>query len=456
MKTFALLGLVAALASTTVSAAPSVYPTGVTIYDKSKAWNGYTLLSGADKHTYLVDMNGQAVHRWPYPGFPSLLVDPALNQGRKGHVLVQLEERKDPDKRSFGNGVNNHAIAELDWSGKVVWQWSGEERAGEARAGQSAADRPAASNAYQHHDLQRLDNGNTLVLANQLHRIAGFKLEQIIDDALYEVAPDGKVVWRWLASEHLDEFGFTAEQLELVRGTSLADYLHMNNAHTLGPNKWFDAGDKRFAPDNILIDSRQANFLVILDKGTGKVVWRLGPNYPDAGPRNPFAKGPDLPRAVDQLSGQHDAKLIAKGLPGAGNILVFDNQGGAGYPGVAYPIITGASRVLEIDPSTLQIVWEYRAGTSLFSAFTSSARRLPNGNTLIAEGQTGRVFQVTKEGQIVWEYVSPYFSKPTDARPASNALYRATPVPYDWVPKGTAHGEKPVKTPALQAFNVPR
>lgn len=441
MKSFTLLGLVAAMASSALSAAPSVYPTGVTIYDKAKAWNGYTLLSGADKQTYLVDMNGQAVHRWPYPGFPSLLVDPALNGGRKGHVIVQLEERKDLDKRSFGNGVNNHAIAELDWGAKVVWRWAGEASAG---------------NAYQHHDLQRLANGNTLVLANQLHRIAGFKLEQTIDDALYEVTPDGQVAWRWLASEHLDEFGFTPEQLRLVRDTPLADYLHMNNAQTLGPNKWFDAGDTRFAPDNILIDSRQANFLVILDKATGKVVWRLGPNYAEAGPRNPFAKGPELPRAVDQLSGQHDAKLIAKGLPGAGNILLFDNQGGAGYPAVAYPIVTGASRVLEIDPSTAQIVWEYRAGTSLFSAFTSSVRRLPNGNTLIAEGQTGRVFQVTPEGQIVWEYVSPYFSKPQDGRPSSNSLYRATPVPYDWVPAGTARGEKDVKTPKLAEFKLPR
>jgi hypothetical protein len=441
MKTFTLLGLVAALASSTLSAAPSVFPTGVTIYDKAKAWNGYTLLSGADKRTYLVDMSGQAVHSWPYPGFPSLLVDPALNQGRKGHVLVQLEERKDLDKSSFGNGVNNHAIAELDWSGKVVWQWAGEA---------------AAGNAYQHHDLQRLANGNTLVLANQLHHIEGFKLEKTIDDALYEVAPDGTVVWRWLASEHLDEFGFTAEQLKLVRETSLADYLHTNNAHTLGPNKWFDAGDQRFAPDNILIDSRQANFLAIIDKSSGKVVWRLGPNYPDAGPRNPFAKGPDLPRPVDQLSGQHDAKIIPEGLPGAGNILLFDNQGGAGYPAVGYPIITGASRVLEIDPSTSQIVWEYRAGTALFSTFTSSVRRLPNGNTLVAEGQTGRVFQVTRDGQIVWEYLSPYFSKPQDGRPASNSLYRATPVPYDWVPAGTAHKETPVKTPKLADFHVPK
>ena len=441
MKTFTLLGLVVALASANLSAAPSVFPTGVTIYNKAKAWNTYTLLSGADDRTYLVDMDGNAVHSWPYPGFPSLLIDPALNHGKKGDVLVQLEKRKDPDTTSFGNGVNNHSIAELDWRGKVVWKWAGEG---------------VADHAYQHHDLQRLSNGNTLVLANVPHHIPGFKRDQTLDDALYEVQPDGKIAWRWLASDHLEEFGFTPEQLQRVKNTSLIDYLHTNNAHTLGPNKWFDGGDKRFAPDNILLDSRQANFLVILDKTSGNVVWRLGPNYPDGGPLNPFAKAPALPRPVDQLSGQHDAKLIPEGLPGAGNILLFDNQGGAGYPAVGYPIITGASRVLEIDPTTAQIVWEYRAGTSLFSAYTSSVRRLPNGNTQIAEGQTGRVFQVTREGQIVWEYVSPYFSKPKESRPPSNGLYRATPVPYDWAPAGTPHRELPVKTPKLGTFKVPR
>jgi hypothetical protein len=170
----------------------------------------------------------------------------------------------------------------------------------------------------------------------------------------------------------------------------------------LGPNQWYDQGDARFAPDNILIDSREANFLVILDKQTGKVVWRLGPDYPaGSGQRG-------LPRAVDQIVGQHDAHLIAPGLPGAGHILVFDNQGEAGYPRVNVGV-QPRSRVLEIDPIKKEIVWEYsgadsnRSEWSFYSSFISSARRLPNGNTLIDEGMNGRIFQITRQGQIVWE-----------------------------------------------------
>lgn len=438
MKKISLVGLTLFAASQVLSA-PSVYPTGVTIYKPEKTWGHYTIYSGADKNSYLIDMNGHVVNSWPYKGFPTEIIDPAVNKGQLGHVLVQLEERPDADKKSFGNGVNNHSVGELDWKGNIVWQWKGEK---------------TAAHAHQHHEIERLKNGNTLLLANRIHKIKGFKLDRTIDDVIYEVSPQGEIVWQWLASEHLNEFGFTPEQVELVKNSNLADYLHLNNARTLGANKWFDAGDQRFHPDNIIIDSRQANFMAIIDKKTGKVVWNLGPNYSSAELKNPFVAGESKPRAVDQLSGLHDAKMIAKGLPGAGNILVFDNQGGSGYPAVSYQISTGASRVVEIDPSTKQIVWEYRPGTSFFSAFTSSARRLPNANTLITEGQTGRVFQVTKAGEIVWEYVSPHFSDAKNDGRINNSLYRATPVPYEWVPTGTPKREVAVKTPNLAQFKV--
>ena len=235
---------------------------------------------------------------------------------------------------------------------------------------------------------------------------------------------------------------------------------------SLGPNKWFAGGDKRFNPDNILIDSREANFIAIIDKQSGKVVWHLGPEFV---PVAPLASATDggtrnrLPRPVDQISGQHDAHLIPEGLPGAGNLLVFDNQGEAGYPPVPLNVL-GGSRVLEIDPVTQQIVWEYTAERSgrpswtFYSSFISSARRLPNGNTLIDEGMNGRFFQVTTTGEIVWEYVSPYFGKTEEISShgpvLSNWVYRAQPVPYEWVPLKKAKRQRVVVPPNLSLFHV--
>src|SRR5262249_44053306 len=80
-------------------------------------------------------------------------------------------------------------------------------------------------------------------------------------------------------------------------------------------------------------------------------------------------------------------------------------------------------------------------------------RRLPNGNTFIDEGMNGRFFQVTPAGEIVWEYVSPYFGEaplgPGGKEVVTNWVYHARPVPYDWVPAGTPHGEHAVVPPDL-------
>jgi hypothetical protein len=426
-------------------AAPSVYPTGVTVYDPALAYNTYVIFGGPDHKTHLIDMNGNEVHSWDHAGFPSELLDPEVTGGKPGHVLVQLST----DERA-GAGVvpnmpaefRNRTIGELDWDGNVVWKWGEEAPGGAAR---------------QHHDWFRLKNGNTLLLANSLHPIPGFVLPKILDDVIYEVTPKGKIVWQWAASDHLAEIGFTPDQFALLQKIDTPDYLHFNDMTPLGPNPWFDAGDARFNPENILVDSRNANFIAIIEKKTGKIVWTLGPNFPKV------PKDASLPKPVDQISGQHDAHLIEPGLPGAGNLIVFDNQGEGGYPPVPLGVNSG-SRVLEIDPVKKEIVWQYTAensnssGWTFYSSFISSARRLPNGNTLIDEGMNGRFFQVTPQGKIVWEYVSPYFApSPVGSSKGtviSNWVYRAQPVPYDWVPAGTPHAEQPVHTPALAAFHL--
>jgi hypothetical protein len=80
---------------------------------------------------------------------------------------------------------------------------------------------------------------------------------------------------------------------------------------------------------------------------------------------------------------------------------------------------------LEIEVATKKIVWKYEeAGMNdFFSPRISNAQRLPNGNTLINEGSFGRLFEVAGAGELVWEYVNPYFG---DSRQgADNHVFRA-------------------------------
>jgi outer membrane protein assembly factor BamB len=160
--------------------------------------------------------------------------------------------------------------------------------------------------------------------------------------------------------------------------------------------------------------------------------------------------------------------MIPRGLPGEGNILVFDNGGWAGY-GIPNPgsptgrrnALRDYSRVIEFDPITFEIIWQYPAtesgyaismvGQKLYSALMSSSQRLPNGNTLITEGSQGRIFEITTKFEIVWEYINPYFNK-KDKR---NIVYRAYRVPYEWIPQTKPPKTKEIPPIDKQRFRVP-
>jgi outer membrane protein assembly factor BamB len=98
-----------------------------------------------------------------------------------------------------------------------------------------------------------------------------------------------------------------------------------------------------------------------------------------------------------EVSGPHDAVVLP-----SGNFLLFDNGLGRGW-----------SRIVELDPKTRKIVWEYRAPQqeSFYSQTRGANQRLPNGNTLIAQSDSGRAFEVTRDGEIVWEFLNPNLSE---------------------------------------------
>jgi len=431
--------------------AQSVYPTGTTIYEPARAWNGYTVLSPLQTQAVLViDMNGNVVKRWE--GLNNSAGGPA--RVLPGGILISASGARPPNQESL-------ELVQQDFDGKVIWQFSHNEQ---IKTGEGST----IWSARQHHDWQReslpagyyspesapvVEGTSTLILThtNRLQpRVADVMLE---DDRLVEVSWKGDVLWEWVASDHIDELGFApdarkaikaAQSFNKARGSF--DWLHINSAHFVGPNRWFDQGDMRFAPNNVIISSREASLLAIVGRD-GKIVWRLGPD---------FSESKEL-RAIRQIIGQHHAHIIPKGLPGAGNLLVFDNGGSSGY-GFASPIApdgVGAfarstSRVVEINPVTLELVWSY-TNPRFFSTNISSAQRLPNGNTLITAGAGGRMFEVTTQGAIVWEYMYPLFSGAN----ASNAVYRAYRIPYGWIPQITRPTERPVAPPALGDFRVP-
>ena len=440
-----------------------VFPTGTTIYDPEKCWSGYTIFPTAIRSveegagTILVDMNGNVANQWKrVDGFPSKMLPGGYVLGSTG--------RRNPEY-----GMQDMLdLVQVDWDGNVVWRFNKYELIEDP-------DCEPAWMARQHHDYQRegnpvgyyvpgmdplVDRGNTLLNCHKNLRNPQISDRLLLDDAIIEVTWDGEIVWEWVCSEHFDEMGFDeaarkAMASEQAVNKEAMDWMHINSVSFLGPNKWFDQGDERFNPDNIIWSSRETNIFAIVSKKTGLIVWRVGPDY---------SATPAL-KQLGWIIGQHHVHLIPRGLPGEGNILVFDNGGSAGYgaPNPGSPtgvrsVKRDCSRVIEFDPVTLEVVWQYPESTqslesylTLYSSFISSAQRLPNGNTLITEGVDGHLIEVTQAHEVVWDYVSPYFDK----QMKMNGIYRAYRVPYDWVPQMGRPKEKAIKRLNNSEFRVP-
>jgi hypothetical protein len=349
---------------------------GVTYRNPLKSDNGYSLLCPKySKDMWLIDIEGHVVNRWHMPYLPAghgiLLPNGNFLYGGqfKSHEELGL-----PKEFSALGGI----LMEVAWDGEVVWQ---------------------VEVPYQHHDFQVLENGNIVCATHNEHGILpnGYAAEleggipgtefegKIWGDTVVEIDRDGKVVWEWIAHEHLDPKVDMLCPLETRAKWPLVNSLWVCRD-----------GD-------LLLSLRLSNEIVKISYPSGKVVARYG-------------RG--------EIYHQHDARELANG-----NILVFDNGNHRRCYGPSY------SRVVEIDPSLHAgspdqwaagaVVWEYkgRPPSDFYSAVAAGSERLTNGNTFICDAQAGRIFEVTSEGEIVWEYVSPF--RNTGMGNYSNMLWRA-------------------------------
>jgi len=445
-------GVLLAATVSIVLAGPSVFPTGTTIYRPDQTWNGFTVLSPLGTHAAIViDMNGNVVKQWE--GYNSSAGGPV--RILPGGMVVGAAGANPPRQESL-------ELVQRDFYGKEIWRFDHNQQI-------STPDGKLVWSLRQHHDWQREDfpagyyspgstpgtSGSTMLILTHSNHVrpkvaATVTLE---DDRILEISRDGKILWEWVAGDHIDEFHFSKEARDAIasapgfnKARGSFDWLHVNSATYVGPNHWYEEGDQRFNPKNIIISSRQSSFVAIIARD-GSIVWQIGPD---------FSATPEL-RAIRQVIGQHHAHFIPKGLPGAGNVMVFDNGGSSGY-GTPSPIALNGqgiyaratSRVLEIDPVTLKLVWSYTSPT-FYAANISGAQRLPNGNTLVTEGPDGRIFEVTTDGTIVWEYIFPVYA---GARP-TNSVYRAYRVPYEWIPQLPRPQERAVTPPPAGEFRVP-
>jgi hypothetical protein len=431
-------------------------------WDKSNAYNGYTLYAGGGK-TYLVDMEGRIVKTW------NIGTNPRLSE--QGTIIDATK----PDPSGFTGWQ------ELDWNGNVIWSYI-EKRTGYA----------------PHHDFKKIYNKKLgaytfIYIANktvtqQQCLDAGcdpansnsYKTAQM--DAIVEVDLSGNVIWEWWFFDHAVQdidpsktstYGIISQtpgkiDLNLPGRPVKNDWLHCNS---LDYNENLDlivtnsVQGEFYVIDhgNTFVANNPAESIKLAASSAGNFLYRFGDpaRYEQGDKPSILTDWTNSTAGHKQIGGSHDIQWIRPGLPGEGNFLIFNNGeylfehtpqsyifeinpylNSAGIttstfvnpPDAGYNKVTAANKdqMKQTKNQSKQIVWSYSSKNSVnfYSTIGSGAQRLPNGNTFICAMNSGHFFEVTSSGTVVWEYISPLTRDGikkiiTDNYPTYNAAFRA-------------------------------
>jgi hypothetical protein len=333
---------------------------GVTVYDPARAAPGYTLYtSGDDNAARLMTMDGRIVHEWRRP-FSTVWNDQAAVSSPQPDNLIYMDKA-----HVFPNGdllviyISSadtpwgYGIAKLDKDSNLIWSYL----------------------ASAHHDFDFASDKRIYVLTHAFNFEKPVPVPQLskpyLEDFLVILTPDGEEVKKISLTDAVLKSPYRS-LFDILPFFSLSDPLHPNTV------EYIDADKARHFPfgeeGDALVSFRNIALIAVVSLRTGAIRWAT---------RGPWV-------------GQHDPSILPNG-----NILLFDNLGG--FRG------NNSSQLTQFDPRTLTVTWGYSgdADHPFYSYLRSSAQRLPNGNTLINESDGGRLFEVTRSGDIVWEYINP-------------------------------------------------
>ncbi|MCH2101867.1 MAG: arylsulfotransferase family protein [Planctomycetes bacterium] len=241
-----------------------------------------------------------------------------------------------------------------------------------------------------HHDFEIQEDGKIYAIASERQVLERIHPERpIIEDFIVVLSETGEELARQSVLEAFENSDY-APMLSLM--PAFGDILHTNTIEvlsepsTLAPKSW-KAGQ-------VMVSMREMDTIAVIDLSEQRVVW---------------AK-------TGLWDAQHQPTVLENG-----HLLIFDNYG------------TGMSRIMEFVPAGMDLVWDFSSSENngFYSETCGSQHRLPNGNTLITESDSGRAFEVTPGGNEVWRFLSPH-------RAPSNAdlvatLFEVVRYPLDYL-----------------------
>jgi len=368
-------------------------------YNSANAYNGYTLFIGGGDNMYLIDNCGELINHWV--GEQRCGSTAYIN--KQGHLVRPIQK----GVTNFNGGGIGGGVEKMDWEGNVIWRY----------------DYAESYSHHQHHDIEELPNGNILILAwayisaEEAQANGRATTSDVWPTQIVEVEPVGfdqaNIVWTWNAWDHiiqnvneqLPNYGVLSENPQLLdvnMGSLIPDWLHCNSIEYI----------PEF--DQILISAKHSEEIYVIDHSTttAEAASHEGGTYGKGGdilyrwgnPQN-YDMGNDSDKRLD---GQHDASWLASDLQiGAGQFMVFNNGFGGRLDAWTPPMnkdgsynYTPGSAFEPADPG-----WSHDSEAIGFIG--CSSRRLPYGNTLYCDSQSGKIIEVSIVQQKVWEYQIP-------------------------------------------------
>lgn len=350
---------------------------GTVHYDKEKTESGYTLVSSrANKKdvdyqtSEIIDMEGNIIHQWK----TAFEYSSQENKADRDHQLTRLLPGGDALVLTYEKGLGR-----IDWNSQVLWNLDG----------------------YFHHDIQVTDDYiYTLKWQNDFIEY-GEHILPIMDEILVTIDHDGNIIsevslfdtfshllpeeayeniLNHLYKEDLYDLMQTKPQDYYLTSNLPWDIFHMNALHYIRQDS------RIFEKGQFLVSMRSINTIAVFDPETLVSVWEY----------------------TDELIKQHNPTLLDNG-----NILIYDNGGIPEFPTaivdgevVDSPLRRLYTRLVEINPESKEVVWEYTATPKpdFYGKIMGSAQRLENGNTLTVNALGGVIYEITSDGEIVWEH----------------------------------------------------
>lgn len=324
---------------------------GVAFIDRERMSPGLTLLSiHTQSRAELIDEAGTVLRSWQHR--PSRNWDNAELLS-DGDLLVVGADAGPPGVAGIMD--ENRYVLRLDWNGNLRWK----------------------KRCPAHHDIEQFAPDRLLTLMFERRRIPSIHADvETRDDELVLLSLTGERLDALALFDVLiknpDMFPLQKNEPVTQGGKTWVDLFHCNAIERMTRAN-LAARSALSAVDNILVTFRHQDRVAIVNWPRRELVWAWGQG---------------------QLDGPHDAQTLENG-----NILIFDNG-----------LARGWSRVIELDPLQNQIVWEFKTKEppDFFTKSKGSCQRLPNGNTLICCSDAGRVFEVNRNREIVWDYRSPH------------------------------------------------